>query len=278
MLTELGHDGIGTAYTHRRVSAEAPTLLLIHGLGLTRDSWLPLIDCVEGANIVAYDLLGHGDSPPPPNELSLDDLADQAHGLLHELGAGPVHVIGHSMGALIALELALTHPTVISTLTCLSAVCSRHAASRAAVEARAAQIASAPEMSGVEETLTRWFGAEDKDDAPARRAAIRATLAANRPAEYGAVYGLFARADDAFANRLGELACPALFLTGADDPNSTPRMSREMAAEAPHAYAQIIDDARHMLPITHPETVATAIAELVNAQPDTGSSADMCIA
>ena len=67
--------------------------------------------------------------------------------------------------------------------------------------------------------------------------------------------------DDVFADDLHRIACPALFLTGADDPNSTAEMARTMALEAPMGQAVVIPNHRHMVNLTAPDIVNAALTD-----------------
>lgn len=75
------------------------------------------------------------------------------------------------------------------------------------------------------------------------------------PAGYKMAYDVFAGEAGASAQALSGLACPALFMTGCDEPNSTPDMSRAMAELVPQGRAQVIEHAAHMMPMTHADAV-----------------------
>ncbi|MCH8951711.1 MAG: alpha/beta hydrolase, partial [Proteobacteria bacterium] len=181
-------------------------------------------------------------------------------GLIEALGIAPVPVVGHSMGALIALGLALDHPDMIAALVTLNAVYCRDPVARSAVEIRAAQLAG-----GVFEAagpIARWYP-DDPNGALARRTAD--WLRAVDRKGYAAAYRVFATADHAHEGRLGELACRALFLTGVSDPNSTPAMSARMAREAPYGRTVALPGARHMMHLTHAAEVTNTIAAFLDA-------------
>jgi pimeloyl-ACP methyl ester carboxylesterase len=135
----------------------------------------------------------------------------------------------------------------------------RTAAQREAVLQRAVELAAGWSADGQKPTIGRWFG----DPVPERHAAVAAQveglLNSVNPIGYARTYRLFARSDAAHADRLHNLAMPALFLTGELDPNSTPEMSRAMAARAPFGRAQIITGERHMMSLTAPKAVNAAI-------------------
>lgn len=242
-----------------RAGAGAPVLLL-HGVGLQANVWGPQIDalCADFA-VIAPDMPGHGESAGFCHAPALADYTDLIAAALTELAQiGPVVVVGHSMGAMIALDLAARHPGLVRGVVALNAIHRRSAAARAAVIARAAALSpgQTPDRAA---TLARWFG----DDAGPEAAACGAWLRSVDPAGYKAAYAVFANQDGPSDADLTAIRAPALFMTGADDPNSTPAMSRAMAALTPRGRAQIIPGAAHMAPLTHSGVVNAALRALV---------------
>ena len=244
-----------------REAGRGPPVLLIHGVGLNADAWEPQILTLSiRRRVIAADLPGHGASAPLPDGAGLADYVAAMAGLIEALGIAPVPVVGHSMGALIALGLALDHPDMIAALVTLNAVYCRDPVARSAVEIRAAQLAG-----GVFEAagpIARWYP-DDPNGALARRTAD--WLRAVDRKGYAAAYRVFATADHAHEGRLGELACRALFLTGVSDPNSTPAMSARMAREAPYGRTVALPGARHMMHLTHAAEVTNTIAAFLDA-------------
>ena len=170
-------------------------------------------------------MAGHGESLPPPPAATLEDYVAQARRLLDDLGVTAANVVGHSMGGLVAMGLAIAHPQRVRRLAVLNSVHERSAEARAAVEARASAIA--PGLSFAS-TLDRWFDSHEQ----ALRERVRAWLEQTDLASYATAYRVFATADRAFSDRLSGILCPALFATAQHDPNSTPAMAEAMALGA----------------------------------------------
>lgn len=271
MKPELAHaasvaQGVvaGTSYSvHARAgddvdrsSGDGETVVLIHGVGMNRSVWAPQVDALTGRfRVIVYDMLGHGGSALPSAAPTLAEYASQLERLLDALGVGAAHVVGHSMGALVALEFALTRPSRTVSVIALNAVYDRTPAQRAAVMNRAATLDDAPPAAGVDATLSRWFGDPVPSHLTQAAQSVRSLLLSVNPVGYARTYQLFACSDDAHVGRLARLAMPALFLTGECDPNSSPAMSRAMAAAAPDGRAEVIASARHMMNVTDPAGV-----------------------
>lgn len=235
-------------------------LLLIHGVGMRAEVWAPQIAALQASHLViAVDMPGHGDSDPLPPGAALPDFVAWAARVIAALGLGPVNVAGHSMGALIALGLAVDHPALLRRMAALCAVYRRSAQARAAVIARADDIARG--AGDLAAPLDRWF----EDDSPLR-AQVAGYLATVSLPGYAAAYRAFAEGDATYADRLPQITCPALLLTAEGDGNSTPAMTRAMAQAIPGAVALVIAGHRHMVPLTAPQAVNEALAQWLSRE------------
>lgn len=225
-------------------------LLLIHGVGLRAEAWRPQIEELSSvARVIAVDMPGHGESAPLPEGALLPDFVAWAARVIAALGLGPVNVAGHSMGSLIAGGLAVEHPDLVRRVALLNGVHRREEAARAAVLARAEEIAAG--RGSIDGPLSRWFGEDDG----AVRDEVAAWLSAVSPRGYATAYRAFAEGDRVYADRLAGIRCPMLVLTGDGDANSTPEMTRAMAGLAPRGRAAVIAGHRHMVGLTAPDKV-----------------------
>jgi len=235
---------------YRREGSGEP-VILIHGVGLDASIWQPQIEVLRDRyDVIAVDMLGHGGSSLPPSDAQLRDYAEQLVALAEALGLGNAHVIGHSMGALVAIELALSYPHRVRSVVALNAVYCRTPEQRAAVEARAAAIAAEDGGASLEEPIARWFGNPIPPAHREQAAQVRRLLASADRIGYARSYHVFATSDMAHRGRLPRLAVPALFMTGGNDRNSSPAMSRAMATAAPNGRCAVLEDAGHMMPLT----------------------------
>lgn len=241
---------------------EGRPVVLIHGVGLNADSWGAQLEPIaERFSVHALDLPGHGESPAMAGDFQIADLSDVLARAIGSLGE-PVRLAGHSVGALIAMDIAVCYPGLVCCVAALNAIHRRTADAAKAVQERAA--AMSPDQSNdPTPTLQRWFG-NDLTGEPAQ--ACASWLKNVNPAAYKATYQAFAEADSPSAGALVALSCPALFLTGETEPNSTPAMSEAMAALVPDSRVRIVEGAAHMAIMTHAAEVNAALLDLFGAK------------
>jgi len=249
----------GVAYVDQGEGDE--TVILIHGVGMRIEAWQPQIDCLaRHARVVAVDLPGHGSSPPLEKSAELPNFVEWFGSFIGELDLGRVNVAGHSMGALIATGAVASFPKKVRRVALLNGVYKRSLAARKAVEARADEIVSG--TFDRHAPLDRWFSASERDGDAYR--CVSELLQAVDAFGYAAAYRAFATGDSVYADCWPDVTCPALFLTGDGDPNSTAAMAEEMAAAAHNGKAVVIDGHRHMVNLTAPEEVNEALINWLN--------------
>ena len=240
-------------------AGSGPSLLLLHGVGLNADAWAAQIDSLSADyRVIAIDMPGHGESDRLQHADNLASYSDCIVEVINALDS-PVFLVGHSMGALIALDIAIRYPQKLEKVVAMNAIFQRSDEALLAVRQRA------QELSGISNpdpttTLQRWFA--DELNLPAA-IACRLWLETVDPKGYQQAYRVFANETGPLASELGRLSVPALFLTGAEEPNSTPEMSRAMAEVTPDAQAVVIEGAAHMMPMTHAAAVNKVILDFI---------------
>jgi len=95
-------------------AGDGPTVVLLHGLTGSHLSWLLLADGLRGHRLLAPDLRGRGRSSDVPGPFGLAEHADDVVAMIREHADEPVLVVGHSMGAFVAVVLAERHPQLVA--------------------------------------------------------------------------------------------------------------------------------------------------------------------
>lgn len=230
-------------------------IALIHGVGLDGSMWGPLREFLEPEfDVQAIELLGHGSrQQPAPDGVTLAELATD---VAERLGPG-THLVGFSLGALVAQYLARFRPDLVASLVSVASVCSRTPEERASVMSRLA-MAESEFTASAEASIRRWY----PQGSPVPASVIEETrqvLLRNDPGSFLACYRVFATADAELAPDLPRIAVPSHAVTGELDPGSTPDMSARLAAAIPGCTYSIISGARHMMPVERPQELANEL-------------------
>lgn len=259
----------GRGQLHYFEQGAGPTLVLIHGVGLKAEAWCAMLPLLSRSfHVIMADMPGHGTSPLNDTE-TLSDFVGRFSDFLSGFN-GPVGLVGHSMGALLAIELAARDPEKVSGIVALNTVYQRSAAAAEAVQARANAL-SGDDVQDPADTLKRWFGENPKGPEGDCAEACRRWLTAGSMAGYAAAYRVFAGTAGPSTDTLARITCPAFYVTGALDPNSTPAMTQALASATTGGAAHVIAEAAHMMPMTQGDEVARLLTRFFETQHATHS-------
>lgn len=225
----------------------APTMVLIHGLGLNRHVWqwhLPALSACY--RILIYDLYGHGDSAPPPVAPSLTLFSDQLRDLLDKLAIETCAIAGFSLGGMINRRFAMDHPDRLNALAILNSPHEREPDAQRLVEERAAQTEEGGPGATLDTTLARWFTPGFLADRPEIIAMVRQWVLANNPVSYAQCRQVLARGVIELIRPTPPITHPTLVMTCENDSGSTPAMSHAIASEIPGAQTLIVPGLQHM--------------------------------
>jgi pimeloyl-ACP methyl ester carboxylesterase len=225
---------------------EAPAILLIHGLGIRRQMWAPYVARFAAEyRAISYDLYGHGESGLPPATPSLTVYADQARGLMDELGVDRAHVVGFSLGGMINRRIAMDHPDRVASLVILASPHERGEAEQAKVEQRARDSAAGPGAT-LDEAIKRWFTPGFIEARPDYIAMTREVLLRNDPANYAACRWVLANGVVELIRPEPAITHQTLVMTAEHDSGSNPAAARAIASEISGARAIVVPDLQHM--------------------------------
>ncbi len=244
---------------------EGESLLLIHGVGMRADYWSNLVPkLAQHFALTIIDLPGHGSSPllvdtPSGIRVYTDCIAE----LLTDLQE-PVYVAGHSMGALICIDLADRYSSKVAAITVMNGVFRRSKDATQAVRSRADEL-NGQYVPDPEATLMRWFGDNPIGVDASAEEHCRHWLMDINASGYQQAYRTFAYDNGPTSSCLESLDCAALFITGEKEPNSTASMSEAMAQLAPKGECHIVKGAKHMMSMTHGDEVCDRMIEFFEA-------------
>ncbi len=225
-------------------------LLLVNGLGSDHGEWLCQLPAFAARfRVVLFDNRGAGDSEVPPGPYSTAGMADDASALLAAVGIGRAHVLGVSLGGMIAQELALRHPGRVERLVLACTSPGGTAAVRPSDEALGAFIRS-PEGNPEDELrriipflYTERFAREHPEEiaAFAARRLLHPTRADGHASQLAAAIG------HAAADRLAEVRARTLVIAGTEDRLVPPVNSQRIADRIPGAKLVLLPGAPHRL-------------------------------
>lgn len=114
-------------YAREEGAANAQVALFIHGWSSSWYALSPLLPLLSKRfSCIAVDLPGYGNSPPPIRRVTIPWYADLLAGLIREVTDSPVVLVGHSMGGMISLTMAMRHPVLVERMVLLSPTISGH--------------------------------------------------------------------------------------------------------------------------------------------------------
>ena len=252
----------GVALRYQLSGAGRPrTLVLVHELGGSLDSWTGLVELLpDDLRVLRYDLRGAGLSEKVSGTVGLDQMCDDLQALIAALGIdGPAVVLGAAAGGAIAVRFANRFPDLCSRLVlvgpALGVPTERHAAALAIADRLDAEGLRAIAADVLPKAFPKalWQSAADRLVAEAR------WLGAD-PQGYAAAYRMLAEAD--VRAELPILACPVLALAGRYDPFGTPEIVERAVAAIPDVRFAVVEGG-HFMSVQSPARVAEAIIPFI---------------
>lgn len=246
------HIPAGRAYYTAVGAPDAPqVVLLIHGAGGSHLDWPAPLRRLPGTRVYALDLPGHGRSAPPARD-SIEDYSAWTAEFTRALQLPPAVLIGHSMGAAVALELALQEPSCVRALVLIGAG-ARLPVSPVILE----QLQQSPQE--IIPRIVQW--AYGRDYPEKGKAMARRRLELVPPAVLYSDFLACSRFDR--RSELGKVQRPTLILASDQDRMVPLALAEELCSGLPQARQITFAGAGHMLTFERPEAIARAVADFL---------------
>jgi 3-oxoadipate enol-lactonase len=234
-----------------------PPLLLIHGLGYARWGWEPVVEPLARTfDVLLHDNRGIGESDAPPGPYTVGELAADAVQVLDEAGVERAHVVGTSLGGMVAQELALGWPERVDRL--VLAATTPGGPKAYPMPARTVELMQA--RATLEEYVANALEPDPRPELVERILEHRVRTA--QPFEPWAAQAAAGAAFDAH-DRLGSLASPTLVQHGDGDVVVDPRNSDLLVEAIPDARLSIYPGAGHLFMWQAPERFVRELEEFV---------------
>ena len=255
-----GTTPLGTYYLFNKKNQEVP-LVFVHGVGLTHEIWQPQLEFFKNRSTLAYDILGHGQSSLKEGKITFDNFSEQLIELMDHLNIKKIHLIGFSIGSLIARNFATKHNERLQTLTLLCSIYKRTEEQQKIVNQRFDQAKQELKLS--KQALKRWFTDKYLENNPEIYEKISSILSANNMNNFLKVYELFVnhKNDEDF----NKIKASTLVMTGEYDIGSTVKMSQELNSLISKSQLKIIKDGKHLCGIECADDVNLTIKNFIGS-------------
>ena len=255
-----GTSASGTFYVLNQKEQSIP-IVFIHGVGLTYEIWQPQLDFFKNYSNLAYDILGHGKSSLKKQNISFDDFSDQLINLIDELNFQKIHLVGFSIGSLIARNFATKFNDRLQSLVLLGSIYKRTEQQQKIVNERFNQAKKELKLSKL--ALKRWFTDKYLENNPDTYDKISSILSSNNMSNFIKVYELFVnhKNDEDFE----KITVNTLIMTGENDIGSTIEMSQELNKIIKNSQLKIIKNGKHLCGIECADDVNLTIKNFIDS-------------
>jgi 3-oxoadipate enol-lactonase len=219
-------------------------VLFVHAVSLDLTWWDHQFAALgTDYDVVALDLPGHGSSPRLNGPYTFDALASVVADVVATLDAGPVHVVGTSVGGMVAQTLAVARPDLVQSLTLVATLCTLTDPVRGAMRERA-RVARAEGMAAlISPTLDRWFPVTFREGRPDVIDRAAKSVLRHDPTVYAEMWEMISglRLDA----QIPAIACPTLVVAGAEDGNAPVAAGQRIADLIPGAKLHVLPGVGH---------------------------------
>ena len=250
-----------THYTLNKVGEKSP-IVFIHGVGLNQDIWRPQIDFFKDYTTLTYDLLGHGKTPLSKAKVKFNDFYRQLLNLIDELEFKKIHLVGFSLGALIAREFASKHSERLCSLIIHGSIYKRTEEQKRVVISRW-NVAKLNRPASKKAALRRWLTEDFVKKNPEIYNKIYSLLEKNDHKNFLKSYEPFVHYQDD-DNMIKKINVNTLITTGENDIGSTPEMARNLSKVIQGSKFVEIKKGKHLCSIECADDVNIIFKEFID--------------
>jgi pimeloyl-ACP methyl ester carboxylesterase len=255
---------IRSAYS---IAGEGPPVLLVHGVGARGQVWDKVVQrLAPHYRCISYDLRGHGGSDGADQPFGLDQFVADLEALRALLDIEKAHIVGHSLGGMIAPAYAHAYPSHARSLSLVSTAAFRSPEAFANLAAFVKRIDAGGPPAVLGTLLDRWFTDRFRQEHADVVAARREQVLQLDSRVYRETYNVFATAET--GQWLADIKVPTLVMTGEFDMGCGPALNRKMAETIPQAVLKILPGLRHSILVEAPDTVADALLAFLGSLKD----------
>ncbi len=239
----------------------APVVVLIAGLGGGGSYWLPQLAVLEQEyQVVCYDQRGTGNNPDTlPEGYSLAQMAQELSLALAAAGISRYCVVGHALGALIGLQLALDHPDALTALVSVNGWLSLNAHTRHCFQIRERLLHAGGAQAWVEAQPLFLYPAEWMATRAPRMEAEASLALAHFQGKTNLLRRLNALRQANFSRDASRIRCPVQLICSADDMLVPALCSSELQAALPGSQKAVMGHGGHACNVTDPDTFNTLL-------------------
>jgi len=201
-------------------------IVFVHGVGLSNKIWKPQINFFKEYNTLTYDLLGHGKTPLKKTKVTFNDFSRQLLNLINELKFEKIHLVGFSLGALIARHFASKHNDRLCSLIIHGSIYKRTEEQKRVVINRF-HVAKHNRSVSKKSSIARWLTEDFISKNPEIYDEIYSILESNNNKNFLKCYELFTHYIDD-DDEIEKINVNTLITTGEHDVRSTPEMARNL--------------------------------------------------
>ncbi len=237
------------------VDGAGEAVLAIHGLGGGSNVWTPVMPALARFKVVRPDLPGSARSGLPEGPLSIARYVQAVLRACAAAGVERAHVLGHSMGTIVAFHLAVEAPRLVRSLALFGPLLAPPEAARAGMRARAekARQGEAAMQEIADQLVGAALSGETRARSPVAVAAVREMVMRQPPEGYARSCEALAGAE---AVEPEAIACPALLVTGEEDAIAPAQSVRDIARRLPAGRAEVLARCGHWTMFEKPEACA----------------------